>query len=80
MPTLFSLSSSNPNVTVKEKNGKPTIDKKLIIENNNPVDSNTAGIDDYVQFQITVNVIDGQPSNYVIHDKMSAGLTFCQHH
>ena len=72
---IFSLSSSNPNVTVKEKNGKPTIDKK-IIENNNPVDSNTAGIDDYVQFQITVNVIDGQPSNYVIHDKMSAGLTF----
>ena len=28
------------------------------------------------QFQITVNVIDGQPRNYVIHDKMSAGLTF----
>ena len=72
---IFSLSSSNPNVTVQEKNGKPTIDKK-IIENNNPVDSNTAGIGDYVQFQITVNVIDGQPSNYVIHDKMSAGLTF----
>lgn len=72
---IFSLNSSNPDVTVQEKNGKPTIDKK-IIENNNPVDSNTAGIDDYVQFQITVNVIDGQPSNYVIHDKMSAGLTF----
>ena len=36
----------------------------------------SAGIDDYVQFQITVNVIDGQPSNYTIHDKMSAGLTF----
>lgn len=72
---IFSLSSSNPNVTVKEKNGKPTIDKK-IIENNNPVDSNTAGIGDYVQFKLTVNVIDGKPTNYVIHDKMSAGLTF----
>lgn len=72
---IFSLSSSNPNVTVQEKNGKPTIDKK-IVENSNTVKNNTAGIGDYVQFQITVNVIDGQPSNYMIHDKMSAGLTF----
>lgn len=72
---IFSLDSSSPNVTVQEKNGKPTIDKK-IVENSNTVESNTAGIGDYVQFQITVNVIDGQPSNYVIHDKMSAGLTF----
>ncbi len=72
---IFSLNSSNPNVTVQEKNGKPTIDKK-IVENSNTVENNTAGIDDYVQFKITVNVIDGQPSNYVIHDKMSAGLTF----
>lgn len=72
---IFSLNSSSPNVTVQEKNGKPTIDKK-IIENNTAVKNNTAGIDDYVQFQITVNVIDGQPRNYVIHDKMSDGLTF----
>ena len=72
---IFSLSSSNPNVTVQEKNGKPTIDKK-IIENNTPVENNTAGIGDYVQFKLTVNVIDGKPTNYVIHDKMSAGLTF----
>lgn len=72
---IFSLSSSNPNVTVQEKNGKPTIDKK-IVENSNTVENNTAGIGDYVQFKITVNVIDGQPSNYTIHDKMSDGLTF----
>ena len=72
---IFSLSSSNPNVTVQEKNGKPTIEKK-IVENSTLAESNTAGIGDYVQFKITVNVIDGQPSNYVIHDKMSDGLTF----
>ena len=72
---IFSLSSSNPNVTVQEKNGKPTIEKK-IVENSGTVENNTAGIGDYVQFKITVNVIDGQPSNYVIHDKMSDGLTF----
>ena len=72
---IFSLSSSNPNVTVQEKNGKPIIDKK-IIENNNPVDSNTAGIGDYVQFKTTVTVVDGTPYAYKITDTMSAGLTF----
>ena len=72
---IFSLNSSSPNVTVQEKNGKPTIDKK-IIENNTAVKNNTAGIGDYVQFKLTVNVIDGKPTNYVIHDKMSTGLTF----
>ena len=72
---VCSLDTTKPNIEINEKNGKPTIDKK-IVENSNPVDSNTAGIGDYVQFKITVNVIDGQPSNYVIHDKMSAGLSF----
>lgn len=72
---VCSLNTTKPDVEINEKNGKPTIDKK-IVENSNTVESNTAGIGDYVQFQITVNVIDGQPRNYVIHDKMSAGLTF----
>ena len=72
---VCSLDTTKPDVEINEKNGKPTIDKK-IVENSNTVENNTAGIGDYVQFQITVNVIDGQPSNYVIHDKMSAGLTF----
>ena len=72
---VCSLDTTKPNIEINEKNGKPTIEKK-IVENGNPAESNTAGIGDYVQFKITVNVIDGQPSNYVIHDKMSAGLTF----
>lgn len=72
---VCSLDTTKPNIEINEKNGKPTIEKK-IVENSNTVENNTAGIGDYVQFKITVNVIDGQPSNYVIHDKMSAGLTF----
>ena len=72
---VCSLDTTKPDVEINEKNGKPTIEKK-IVENSNTVENNTAGIGDYVQFQITVNVIDGQPSNYVIHDKMSTGLTF----
>lgn len=72
---VCSLDTTKPNIEINEKNGKPTIEKK-IVENSTLAESNTAGIGDYVQFKITVNVIDGQPSNYVIHDKMSAGLTF----
>lgn len=72
---VCSLDTTDPDVDIEEKNGKPTIEKK-IVENDTTTDNNTAGIGDYVQFQITVNVIDGQPSNYVIHDKMSQGLTF----
>lgn len=72
---VCSLDTTKPNIEINEKNGKPTIEKK-IVENSTLAESNTAGIGDYVQFKITVNVIDGQPRNYVIHDKMSAGLTF----
>ena len=72
---VCSLDTTKPNIEINEKNGKPTIDKK-IVENSNTVENNTAGIGDYVQFKLTVNVIDGKPTNYVIHDKMSAGLTF----
>lgn len=72
---VCSLDTTKPNIEINEKNGKPTIEKK-IVENNTPVENNTAGIGDYVQFKLTVNVIDGKPTNYVIHDKMSAGLTF----
>lgn len=72
---VCSLDTTDPDVDIEEKNGKPTIEKK-IVENGTTTSSNTAGIGDYVQFQITVNAIDGQPSNYVVHDKMSTGLTF----
>ena len=72
---VCSLDTTKPDVEINEKNGKPTIEKK-IVESSNTVKNNTAGIGDYVQFKITVNVIDGQPSNYVIHDKMSDGLAF----
>lgn len=71
---VCSLDTTKPDVEINEKNGKPTIEKKIV--DNGDVDENTANIGDYVQFKLTVNVIDGKPTNYVIHDKMSAGLTF----
>lgn len=74
-PVVCSLGTTNPNVTINEKNGKPTIDKK-VKEGSDFGETNDAAIGDYVEFQLTINVVDGTPSNYVAHDTMSAGLTF----
>jgi fimbrial isopeptide formation D2 family protein/LPXTG-motif cell wall-anchored protein len=68
---ICSIDTTDPNVTIKEKNGEPTIEK--YVDNDK---SNNAGIGDTVNFQIDVAVLDGQPKNYVIHDAMSAGLNF----
>lgn len=68
---LCGLDTTKPNATINEKNGKPTIEK--YVENDK---SNDAGIGDTVNFLIDVAVLDGQPHNYIIHDAMSAGLTF----
>lgn len=74
-PVVCSLGTTNPNVTINEKNGKPTIDKK-VKEGSDFGETNDAAIGDYVEFQLTINVVDGTPSNYVVHDTMTAGLTF----
>ena len=71
---LCSLDTTEPNVIIKEKNGEPTIDKK-VQEGANWGETNDANIGDTVNFETTINVIDGQPKNYVLHDKMSDGLT-----
>lgn len=74
-PVVCSLGTTNPDVIINEKNGKPTIEKK-VKEGSDFGDTNDAAIGDYVEFQLTINVVDGTPSNYVAHDTMSAGLTF----
>ena len=71
---LCSLDTTEPNVIIKEKNGEPTIEKK-VQEGANWGKTNDANIGDTVNFETTINVIDGQPKNYVLHDKMSDGLT-----
>ena len=74
-PVVCSLGTTNPTVIINEKNGKPTIDKK-VKEGNDFGETNDAAIGDYVEFQLTINVVDGTPKSYVAHDTMSAGLTF----
>ena len=74
---LCSLDTTMPDVTIKEKNSKPTVDKQVQENSNsNWGDTNDANIGDTVNFKTTIKVVDGQPKNYVLHDKMSDGLTF----
>lgn len=74
--TLCGLTTTNRNVEINEKNGEPTVDKKV---------SSTAGsgygkfnevnIGDRVYFQTIITVQPGA-QNYVLHDTMCEGLAF----
>ena len=72
---LCSLDTTMPDVTIKEKNGKPTVDKQ-VEEGGSYGRTNDANIGDTVNFKTTITVTDGNPVAYILHDKMSAGLTF----
>lgn len=74
--TLCSLDTTNPDVTMAEKNGVPT-NVKTVEEDSTktygPV--NDADIGQTVNFKSTITAQAGA-ENYVLHDTMSAGLTF----
>ena len=74
--TLCSLTTTNPTVTIQEKNGVPSVEKK-VQEDSTSVwgDNNTADIGQTVNFQTTITAQSGA-QNYVLHDKMDAELTF----
>lgn len=74
---LCSLDTTMPNVTIKEKNSESTVDKQVQEDSTGDYgDHNDADIGQTVNFKTTINVVDGEPKNYVLHDTMSAGLTF----
>lgn len=77
--TLCGLTTTDRNVTITEKNTVPTIDK-LVKEDSKTGDeawgkTNDADIGDTVEFKTTIKAYAGA-ENYVVHDQMSAGLTF----
>ena len=72
---LCSIDTTDPTVEIREKNSNSTLDKS-ILEGNQLLSVNNAGIGDVVNFQLDIVVKDGQPKGYVVHDKMSEGLTF----
>lgn len=76
MGTLCALTTTNSTVEIKEKNTAPTVEKK-VGSSTESVDSdkNTASIGDKVYFKTTITAQPGA-QNYVLHDKMTDGLTF----
>lgn len=73
---LCMLSTTKPSATVQEKNGAPTVEKEVEYASGSWGKGNDGNVGDTVNFQTTINVTDGDPTNYVLHDKMSNGLAF----
>lgn len=71
---LCSLNTTDTEITIQEKNGVPSV-KKEIVEGTAIKKGNTASIGDTIKFQTTITAQPGA-QNYVLHDKMDAGLTF----
>lgn len=73
--TLCGLNTTNPSVTIKEKNQAPTIKKEVEEDKTDAWGAtNDADINQTVNFKITVAAKKGA-ENYVVHDVMSNGLT-----
>lgn len=71
---LCSLNTTNPNAKIEEKNGQPTIEKK--VKNGDTWDTtNDAKIGDTVEYKVQIKVADGAQT-YTVTDTMSKGLTF----
>ena len=77
---LCGLTTTNPIATILEKNGVPSVEKKVqedskVGKTDEWGNSNTADIGQTVNFQTTITAQPGA-QNYVLHDKMDEGLTF----
>ena len=76
--TLCSLDTTNPTVTIKEKNAEPTNVKTVEEDSTGAYGStNDADIGQTVNFKSTITAQAGA-ENYVFHDKMSEGLTYIE--
>ena len=72
--TVCSLDSTTPDVTIKDKNDKPTIEKK-VLEGTTWGETNDGEIGDTVNFRTVINAKVGA-NGYVLHDRMDDGLTW----
>lgn len=73
---LCSLKTTNLTATITEKNSVPTVEKKVRRQGGSSYDSNiNANMGQVLEFQTIINVGDGA-QNYILHDKMDAGLTY----
>lgn len=73
---LCSLNTTNPSAEIKEKNGQPTVEKKVSSTDGNGYgDRNDVNIGDKVYFQTIITAQAGA-QDYVLHDTMDEGFTF----
>lgn len=73
--SLCVLNTTNPDLTIAEKNGVPSVEKGVSnIQNGTYESTNNVSIGDTVYFQTTITAQPGA-QNYVLHDKMTKGLT-----
>ena len=73
---LCSLNTTNPSAEIKEKNGQPTVEKKVSSTVDNGYGkSNDVNIGDTVYFQTIITAQAGA-QDYVLHDTMDEGFTF----
>ena len=77
---LCGLTTTNNEVIIKEKNGVPSVEKKVqedskVGKTDEWGKNNTADIGQTVNFQTTITAQPGA-QNYVLHDRMDTGLTF----
>ena len=73
---LCELNTTNPNMTITDKNERPTIEKKVQEDSDgNWGDVNDADIGQTVNFKSTVSAKPGA-RKYVVHDKMDSQLEF----
>lgn len=76
MGALCGLTTTNPNASINAKNGTPVVDKQVQEDSTSQWGAhNTADVGQTVEFRVTIDVHAGA-ENYVLHDKMSEGLTF----
>lgn len=74
--SLCALDTTNPDITVNEKNGEP-VNVKTVMEDSTSVygNENDADIGQTVYFKSTITAKNGA-ENYTFHDKMDDGLTY----
>lgn len=72
---LCSLTTTNPEETINDKNIVPTVNKQVLVKTNPDTygPKNSVSIGDHVQFKTTINVKPGA-KNYILHDKMDSNL------
>lgn len=74
--SLCSLTTTNPAANVQEKNSQPTVNKTVLEDSNSEwQDGNDAELGQKVSFKTVITVGKGA-QGYVLHDTMSAGLSF----